>query len=76
MMGLLFHSKLVHGPVQKLLNYRQRYDFSQPERNPSVGNALGYAHSIVVLHHDINDNILIGPCSESCFGLGARKSLL
>ena len=62
-----FTMKLVHGyTFRELLNYRQRYDFSQLMNVIlQVGNALGYAHSVGVLHRDIKpDNILIGPYGE------------
>jgi serine/threonine protein kinase len=62
-----FTMKLVHGyTFRELLNYRQRYDFSQLMNViMQVGNALGYAHSVGVLHRDIKpDNILIGPYGE------------
>ena len=62
-----FTMKLVHGyTLRELLNYRERYDFSQLMNViVQVGNALGYAHSVGVLHRDIKpDNILIGPYGE------------
>ena len=62
-----FTMKLVHGyTLRELLNYRQRYDFSQLMNVIlQVGNALGYAHAVGVLHRDIKpDNILIGPYGE------------
>jgi serine/threonine-protein kinase len=62
-----FTMKLVHGyTLRELFNYRQRYDFSQLMNViAQVGNALGYAHSVGVLHRDIKpDNILIGPYGE------------
>ena len=62
-----FTMKLVHGyTLRELLNYRERYDFSQLMHVIlQVSNALGYAHSVGVLHRDIKpDNILIGPYGE------------
>ena len=67
-MGTTFFTmKLVHGyTLRELLNYRERYDFSQLANVIlQVGNALGYAHAVGVLHRDIKpDNILIGPYGE------------
>ena len=62
-----FTMKLVHGyTLGELLNYRERYDLSQlMDVIIQVGNALGYAHSVGVLHRDIKpDNILIGPYTD------------
>jgi len=62
-----FTMKLVHGyTLRELLDYRERYDLTQlMEVLEQVGQALGYAHSMGVLHRDIKpDNILIGPYGE------------
>ncbi|MEM1110724.1 MAG: serine/threonine-protein kinase [Pseudomonadota bacterium] len=64
---LYFTMKLVHGyTLREVLNYRERYDLTQlMEVLEQVGQALGYAHSMGVLHRDIKpDNILIGPYGE------------
>ena len=62
-----FTMKLVHGyTLREILNYRERYDLTQlMEVLEQVGQALGYAHSMGVLHRDIKpDNILVGPYGE------------
>ena len=62
-----FTMKLVHGyTLREVLNYRERYDLSQlVDVVIQVGQALGYAHSVGVLHRDIKpDNVLIGPYGE------------
>ena len=62
-----FTMKLVHGyTLREVLNYRERYDLTQlMDVLVQVGQALGYAHSMGVLHRDIKpDNILIGPYGE------------
>ena len=62
-----FTMKLVHGyTLREVLNYRERYDLSQlVDVVVQIGHALGYAHSVGVLHRDIKpDNILIGPYGE------------
>ncbi|NQX87862.1 MAG: serine/threonine protein kinase [Halioglobus sp.] len=62
-----FTMKLVHGyTLRQVLDYRERYDLTQLMKViEQVGQALGYAHSMGVLHRDIKpDNILIGPYGE------------
>ena len=62
-----FTMKLVHGyTLREVLNYRERYDLTQlMDVIIQLGNALGYAHSVGVLHRDVKpDNILIGPYGE------------
>ncbi len=62
-----FTMKLVHGyTLREVLDYRERYDLTQlMEVLVQVGQALGYAHSMGVVHRDMKpDNILIGPYGE------------
>ncbi|GAB3284638.1 serine/threonine-protein kinase [Parahaliea aestuarii] len=62
-----FTMKLVHGyTLREILNYRERYDLTQlMEVLEQVAQALGYAHSMGVLHRDVKpDNILVGPYGE------------
>ena len=65
--NLYFTMKLVHGyTLREVLEYRERYDLTQlMDVLVQVAQALGYAHSMGVLHRDIKpDNILIGPYGE------------
>ena len=65
--NIFFTMKLVHGyTLREVMDYRERYDLTQlMEVLEQVGHALGYAHSMGVLHRDIKpDNILIGPYGE------------